>query len=241
VVLNNKTLILLSITLTVILVLFHFSAKRQTPAGEVSFAATEKPPQRETAVAAMGQPLKDEAPMTEPFPHPPAWKEQASSDFTTEFLNNEKFTLSEHIGKKVVILNFFATWCDPCKEELQELGKYFAEHKKDNFLLIGIDADDPENTVRDFVRAYGFTFPTAIDHGGTLRTAFSISVLPATVFIGADGSVQRYDAGQIRNAHAAFDTLFLANMGIINAGGGITREAFLTRTIQKGGERQVVP
>lgn len=212
---KNKTLVLLSAVLAVIVVLFHLSAKKQPSDDENS------------VFNSMNQPRK--------------WQGRPAPDFTAEFLNGEKFTLSEQAGKKAIILNFFATWCGPCKEETPEFVRYFERRKEEPFVMIGIDADEAESTVRDFVRDYGVTYPIAIDRGGKLQRLFSVRAFPTTVFIGVDGLVHIYEVGEIRNADIAFNGLLTASVGMIKSGTGITKEAFLALRAQKGNEAQAVP
>jgi peroxiredoxin len=199
--LNNKTLIVLSTALAVMVVLFHLSVKKQ--------------------------PSDDEASMFDSMSNQFKWQDRPAPDFSVEFLNGEKFTLSDQVGRKVFILNFFATSCDPCTEEMPELVRYFEKHKNEPFLMIGIDADEPESAVLDFVRDHGVTYPVSIDRGGELQKAFSVRSLPTTVFIGADGLVQTYEVGQIRNADIAFDLLLNTGLAAVQTGTGITKEAFL--------------
>ena len=198
---NNKTLIVLSTVLAVMVVLFHLSVKKQ--------------------------PSDDEASMFDSMSNQFKWQDRPAPDFTAEFLNGEKFTLSDQVGKKVVILNFFATSCGPCMEEMPELVHYFEKHKDDPFLMIGIDADEPEGAVRDFVSAYGVAYPVSVDRGGEMQRAFSVRSLPTTVLIGADGLVQTYEVGQIRNADIAFDLMLNTGIAAVQTGTGITKEAFL--------------
>lgn len=207
---NNKTLISLSVIFAALVVLFQLSAKKQ--------------------------PSDDETNMFEAVSRPLQWQGKRAPDFAVDFLNGEKFTLSEEVGKKVIILNFFATWCGPCKEEMPEFVRYFDKHKDEPFLMIGIDADEPESPVRDFVRDNGVTYPVSIDRHGKLQRAFSIRAFPTTVFIGTDGVVQIYEVGQIRNADIAFDPLLAAGLAAARAGTGITKEAFLAKQEQKGSE-----
>jgi thiol-disulfide isomerase/thioredoxin len=134
------------------------------------------------------------------------------------------------VGKKVVVLNFFATWCGPCKAEMPELIRFAEKHKNDPLLFIGVDASEPESTVQDFVLEQGVPYPVALDRDGNLQKAFSIRSYPTTVLIGADGTVQLYEVGSISNADVAFDALLAPAFAAINAGTGITREAFLENT-----------
>src|SRR5215469_12994634 len=73
------------------------------------------------------------------------WQGQIAPDFELKTESGERFRLSENVGKEVIVLNFFATWCGPCREEMPELNRYFDEHKADSFLLIGIDAEEKQD------------------------------------------------------------------------------------------------
>jgi len=201
--LNTRGIAIVSLLLAVAVVLFHQTAKK-SPSGE-------------------------EAGLTSSMNQPGLWKGRRAPDITAELLSKEIFSLSDHVGKKVVILNFFATWCGPCKEEMPELIRFAEKHKNDPLLFIGIDASEPESTVQDFVREQGVTYPVAIDRNGQLQKAFSIRSFPTTVLIGADGTVQLYEVGSISNADVAFDALLAPAFAAIKAGTGITREAFLDK------------
>lgn len=206
---STRGIAIVSLLLAVAVILFHQTAKK-TPAGEEASLTTS-----------MNQPL--------------AWKGRHAPDIRAELLSKETFSLSDHVGKKVVILNFFATWCGPCKAEMPELVRFAEKHKNDPLLFIGIDASEPESTVQDFIREQGVAYPVTLDRSGELQKAFSIRSFPTTVLIGADGTVQLYEVGSISNADVAFDALLVPAFAAINAGTGITREAFLERTKTAGG------
>ena len=199
---NNRTIATISLFLIIAVVLFHQTAKKQLSESDVQLTTT------------MNQPR--------------AWQGRRAPDFTAELLNRETIALSDQVGKKVIILNFFATWCGPCKEEMPELLRFAAQHKDDPLLFIGINADEPESAVRDFVREYNVSYPVAIDRGGKLRKAFSVRSFPTTVLIGVDGAIHLYETGSIRNADVAFDALIAPDFASLRAGTGITRENFLS-------------
>lgn len=206
---KTRGIAIVSLLLAVAVILFHQTAKKG-PSGE-------------------------EASLTSSMDQPTAWKGRRAPDVTAELLSRETFSLSDHVGKKVVILNFFATWCGPCKAEMPELIRFAEKHTNDPLLFIGIDASEPESTVQDFVRDQGVTYPVAIDQG-KLQKAFGVRSYPTTVLIGADGTVQLYEVGSISNADVAFDALLAPAFAAIHAGTGITREAFLTQAKVVGGK-----
>jgi thiol-disulfide isomerase/thioredoxin len=208
--LNTRGIAIVSLLLAVAVILFHQTAKKA--------------------------PSEEETSLTNSMNQPAAWQGRRAPEVTAELLSKETFSLSDHVGKKVVILNFFATWCGPCKAEMPELIRFAEKHKNDPLLFIGVDASEPESTVQDFVLEQGVTYPVALDRDGRLQKAFSIRSYPTTVLIGADGTVQLYEVGSISNADVAFDALLAPAFAAINAGTGITREAFLDKTKAAGGK-----
>ncbi len=197
---KTKTAGAIALALFVAAFLFHFTAKKQ-PTGE------------ETGVF-------------EALRQPAAWQGRPAPDLTLDLLGGEKFVLSDTVGKKAIILNFFATWCGPCKEEMPELVRFAEKHKDEPLLMIGVDADEREDGVREFLKTYGVTYPVAIDKGAAQK-AFGVRGFPTTVFIGADGIMHLYEVGPIANADVAFEAPYQAALVQIKSGAGITKEAFL--------------
>src|SRR5689334_2295499 len=78
------------------------------------------------------------------------WRGRMAPDFTLKTTRGESFQVADNIGKKVIVLNFFATWCGPCRAEMPELSRYYNEHNND-FVLIGIDAEETPERVDDFL------------------------------------------------------------------------------------------
>lgn len=112
-------------------------------------------------------------------------------DFEMETIDGQVVKLSDLKGKKVMV-NFWATWCPPCKEEMPEIQKFYDAHK-DDVVILAINSTTDENSeqdVYDFIDEYGYTFPIPMDREGIARDAYNIFAYPTTIFIGTDGLVQ---------------------------------------------------
>jgi cytochrome c biogenesis protein CcmG, thiol:disulfide interchange protein DsbE len=116
-------------------------------------------------------------------------------------------SLSELRGTPLV-LNFWASWCDPCRAEAKVLEKAWKQQAGDDVLFLGLDAQDAREDARDFISQFGLTFPHVRDPGNDTQRAWGVTGLPETYFIAADGSVVGHvigtvDDGQLRDGIAA--------------------------------------
>jgi peroxiredoxin len=153
------------------------------------------------------------------------WRGRIAPDFEINTTRGEHFQVSENVGKKIIVLNFFATWCVPCREEMQELNRYFNQHKAESFLLLGIDAEEKPDRVDDFLKELKLDFPAGIDEG-PIRKQYNVTSFPTTVLIGMDGKVQFYEVGAVVNAEVAFDRLLQMNRQLAQAGQAISPEQY---------------
>lgn len=153
------------------------------------------------------------------------WRNHTAPDFEITTTHGERFRLSENIGKKVIVLNFFATWCGPCRAEMPELSRYFDQHKADSFFLLGIDAEEKGDRVDAFLDELKVTFPAGVDEGA-IQKKYGVEVFPTTVVIGVDGKVQLYETGALVNAEVAFDNVLQKNQQLIKAGQTISPDAY---------------
>jgi len=146
------------------------------------------------------------------------WPGRVAPDFELALMDGREFKLSDNIGKKIIILNFFATWCEPCRQEMPELSKFYLERQDDKFIMIGIDVDEKIDVVRSFLAKADVSFPVGIDIGGKIAAAYSANGLPTTVVIGADGLIKLYEVGAIANAEISFNPYLEAGVAAIIAG-----------------------
>jgi thiol-disulfide isomerase/thioredoxin len=155
------------------------------------------------------------------------WQGKLAPDFELDMLDGSRFKIADHIGREVVVLNFFATWCGPCKAEMPELHRFQAQRQGQPFLLIGIDAEEKLELVEAFVRDLPVAFPVGIDGTGFLQKSFGVDSYPTTILIGSDGRIQLYQSGRIMNADVAFASFVDASLEQIRRGQGLSKDAYL--------------
>jgi len=105
-------------------------------------------------------------------------------------IGKSALSLSNFKGKAVV-LNFWASWCDPCKEEvplLESAWKRLQAQRKD-VVFLGIDFRESNNNAISFLQLYSITYPTALDADGAVASKYGVTSLPQTIFINRNGTV----------------------------------------------------
>jgi len=155
------------------------------------------------------------------------WQGRLAPDFELPLLGGGTFRLSDHVGKEVVVLNFFATWCEPCRAEIPELNRLALQASPVPIDLLGIDANEGTNLVEGFVKDLGVRYPVAVDDSEAMQRRFSIQAFPTTIVIGLDGKVQLHETGAVPNVDIVFSKILQSNAQLLHAGGAIGKEAFV--------------
>lgn len=116
-------------------------------------------------------------------------------DFELSDLNGNRVSLSSLRGK-VVLVNFWATWCPPCREEIPSMDRLYQLLKGEDVVLlaINVEADGPQ-VVPKFMERVAFSFPVLFDVDGSVRGKFGVSKYPETFIVDADGVIQRHVIG----------------------------------------------
>jgi cytochrome c biogenesis protein CcmG, thiol:disulfide interchange protein DsbE len=118
-------------------------------------------------------------------------------DFTLERLDREgQLTLSSLEGKAVV-LNVWASWCIPCKEEAPFLERAWRQNRKRGLVVVGLDAKDFRRDARRFVERFGLTFPIVYDGPGDTLGGYGVTGFPETFVLDRQGKVVEAFAGAV--------------------------------------------
>ena len=110
-------------------------------------------------------------------------------DFALPSLRSGEVALSESAGS-VRVINFWATWCAPCREEMPSLETLYRQHRGSGGLVVlAVSIDDDVGVVREYVEANGFTFPVLLDQHRAVAEGFGVDVFPTSFVVDAEGRV----------------------------------------------------
>ncbi|MBK7581032.1 MAG: TlpA family protein disulfide reductase [Myxococcales bacterium] len=113
-------------------------------------------------------------------------------DFELSTLDGQTVRLSDHLGKDVILIDFWATFCDPCLASMPHLDELYKKHKAEGFVVLGVSIDGPESAaqVKSTVSKLGVSFPILLDQETRVVALYNPKTsAPYSVLIGRDGSV----------------------------------------------------
>jgi cytochrome c biogenesis protein CcmG/thiol:disulfide interchange protein DsbE len=126
-----------------------------------------------------------------------AGERPAAPDFELERLDGGGAMTLSSLRGQVVVLNFWASWCSPCREEAPLLQDGWERYRDQGVVFVGVAANDLSGSAREFVEEYGITYPNVHDGQGSTLGRFGIPALPETMFIDREGRVAAYIAGPV--------------------------------------------
>jgi peroxiredoxin len=115
-------------------------------------------------------------------------------DFHLTDLEGKPQSLSQYRGK-IVLVNFWATWCKPCTTEMPAMQASFDKLRDKGFVVLAINELEDDVKVRAHIKQYGHTFPVAMDRDNKVANQFGVFGLPVSIFIDQQGRVQEYIKG----------------------------------------------
>jgi peroxiredoxin len=121
--------------------------------------------------------------------------EKIAPNFILETVTGEKISLKDFKGK-AVLLNFWATWCQPCKKELPSMQRIYEELSSEGVEVVAISIDrNKKERVKQYIKNHNLTFPILLDPGQKVRKDYFILGLPTSYLIGIDGKLKGFISG----------------------------------------------
>jgi peroxiredoxin len=120
-------------------------------------------------------------------------------DFTLTDLDGNEVSLSSYRGK-AVFLNFWATWCPPCRFEMPEMEGLYQEYKNKDVVIIGVDLMEYASSVSSFVEENGYSWTFVIDSTGEVTADYAVTGIPASFFIDKKGIIRALQVGAMSRA-----------------------------------------
>jgi peroxiredoxin len=114
---------------------------------------------------------------------------QPAPDFALKSSSGKNLRLSEYRGD-VVMVNFWATWCGPCRQEMPLLDELYSRYQRVGFILLGVNIDDNSTKAMDMVSELGVNFPVLFDSRKEVSKLYQVEAMPVTVLIDREGTVR---------------------------------------------------
>jgi len=115
-------------------------------------------------------------------------------DFTLPSAAGPNLRLQEQRGS-VVMLNFWATWCGPCRREMPQLNRLYAKYRSAGFVLVGVNVDEDRAKAGGLAEQLGLKFPVVFDSAKRVSRLYRLDTMPSTVLIDRDGRVRYLHPG----------------------------------------------
>ena len=119
---------------------------------------------------------------------------QLAPDFALKSASGDNLRLSEFRGD-VVMINFWATWCGPCRQEMPLLDELYSTYQRVGFNLLGVNIDDDSRKAMNMIAELGVSFPVLFDTRKEVSKLYAVDAMPATIIVDRDGRVRHVHHG----------------------------------------------
>ncbi len=119
---------------------------------------------------------------------------QAAPDFVLKSSTGNNLRLSEYRGD-VVMINFWATWCGPCRQEMPLLDDLYGRYQRVGFTLLGVNIDDDSRRAMKMIEELGVNFPVLFDESKDVSKLYAVEAMPVTVLVDREGTVRHVHHG----------------------------------------------
>jgi len=140
----------------------------------------------------LGLPVQGSAEAADPAPR----VGHSAPDFVLKPVNGSRLALSALHGQ-VVLLNFWATWCIPCRTEMPELQRWYLQHRSQRFVVVGFDKQEGRGDVAPFLQKLHVTYPVVLDESGSVSAQYEVIGLPTTLVVDREGIVRAVRLGAL--------------------------------------------
>jgi cytochrome c biogenesis protein CcmG, thiol:disulfide interchange protein DsbE len=124
---------------------------------------------------------------------------QSAPDFSLETLDGDKVSLSDYRGQ-IVLINFWATWCAPCRAEIPAIEAVLEARQDEPFVVLGVNYQESRDRIRPFVDELSMTYPVLLDETGRVMQTYRAPGLPMSILLDENGVIQHRHAGLLTEA-----------------------------------------
>ena len=125
-------------------------------------------------------------------------------DFTLRTMDGPNMRLQEQRGR-VVLMNFWATWCGPCRQEMPHMNRLYEKYKSSGFVILGVNVDEDPKNAAGVAAKLGVKFPVLWDTDKNVSKLYELSTMPSTVLIDRDGKVRFIHRGYLSGYEETYD------------------------------------
>ncbi len=140
---------------------------------------------------------------------------QVAPNLVFDLLDGKKVTLSELVKKGPVVLDFWATWCEPCKKEMVQLEKLSKKYREKGVTVLAVSQDSPKSLakVKPYIRSKRFTYPIALDPNQQVGKKFNVQLVPTTFVINSRMEIIWTHQGYIPGDEKKLEKIILGLLG----------------------------
>jgi peroxiredoxin len=143
---------------------------------------------------------------------------QRAADFSLQNLAGKRLALKDFRKQGVILVNFWATWCAGCKEEIPLLNEIHRKYQNKGLEIVGISVEEEREVVASFSRKHQIEYPVVLDSSGDVAKQYGLLAYPSTLIVGGDGTVLYQRAAVLdRAALAAIESMLQSRKGYPSA------------------------